>query len=497
MLDDKALEMIDCVLESYIANKSTNAKFNPFVNDLFFVARLLSARSEPLHQKFETLVSELDKYARSKQPKSFEARQALTNLGMNENYRQGIVSLIIDRNDEYGNFVIDELVKLGVDAANDLLLSKIKTGRLEEGFDILSLRHSKSARVKEELIHRMMVAKEPYFFVSTLTLMGAKEAAPEMLACLDRTRPWHSHTIAKQIAHCGPQAESLLIEYLKNPKNKRRGAAVAALADTKNREALPLILNYILDVKMPMRNPRYNVARRLNIARHIDYVSDPKDIARLIYVLRDKQSYARHIAAIVLGNGHCIKAIPYLLDYVKDGPFPHFAIEALGNIGDENTIETLYNFGSDVKKPYYWMGILALGDIKSRKSVDYLVRIMRDKSNDCRYMAAKALGELGFTDCLGYLVEYIEKPNLQRDEIAREVAKLGKEKVIPLLYKYLLSTRGGELVIEDIGEIGGKQAVIYLNKLKQQSTDNRFRLSRIETAIAEAMTKSRPKYYKS
>ncbi len=200
----------------------------------------------------------------------------------------------------------------------------------------------------------------------------------------------------------GSETEKL-IEALKSNKGSTRVAAMMALGEMRENDAVDPILR-ILNRDYPLAKASAAIA--------LGKIGDERAVETLKKEMKDGDGeYVRSSSAIALGKIGDENSVPYLIDRLRDQKIRvrSSAILALGEIGNETTVKPLIeiletgkdsagqnknsmNANTDVRKS----AILALGEIGSTDATEILTSILTDKEEalEVRTAAAAALGNI-------------------------------------------------------------------------------------------------------
>ncbi len=156
---------------------------------------------------------------------------------------------------------------------------------------------------------------------------------------------------------------------------------------------------------------------------------------RLIANLKDKDWFVRRDAAEALGKLGDKQSVEPLIACLKDGnnAVRFNAAEALGKLGDKRAVEPLTAcLQADAVDRSF--AAEALGNLGDRRAVAPLIACLQDKGVD-RSFAAEALGKLGDKSAVAPLIACLkDKDERVRRKAAESLGKLGdKQAVAPLI----------------------------------------------------------------
>ena len=232
-------------------------------------------------------------------------------------------------------------------------------------------------------------------------------------------------------------------------------------------------------------------ARRV-AAEALGKIGDPRAVPALIQALKDGEKGVRQVAAEALGNIGDPRVVPALIHALADEDWGvcRKAAEALGNIGDPavpaliqaladedwhvrwGAAEALGNIG-DPAVPALIHALAdedwgvrrkaaeALGKIRDPRAVPALIQALKDKDRDVRRGAAEALGKIGDPRAVPVLVQALREDWHVGWVAAEALGKIGDPRAVPALIQALKEGDGGvrRWAAEALGKIGDPHAV--------------------------------------
>lgn len=142
------------------------------------------------------------------------------------------------------------------------------------------------------------------------------------------------------------------------------------------------------------------------------------DVGTLIELLKSKYQLDREKAADYLGEIGDPRAVPALIEALKDPAISWIAAESLGKLGDPRAVPPLIAaLGSDEK----WLrrnAATALGRIGDPAAAGPLTTLLSDGKDNVRQAAASALGMIGIKESVASLQILAKDP----DENVRQAA---------------------------------------------------------------------------
>jgi len=147
-------------------------------------------------------------------------------------------------------------------------------------------------------------------------------------------------------------------------------------------------------------------------------------------------------AAVAALQGMGEEALGYIIEALSD---PHYSVriaaaEALGEIGDPDSVEALVQALGDAREDVRIAVISALGRIGDRRAVGPLIHLFRDRYHGVRVAAADAVAEFG-RGALRELEEALTDPlPVVRVTAAKAVGLIGATESIPVLITHIGDT---------------------------------------------------------
>lgn len=206
----------------------------------------------------------------------------------------------------------------------------------------------------------------------------------------------------------GKPATRLLIEAAQSKDSLQRWGAVAALGETGEPRALPVLLRALKDED---ENVRAVAAASLGKLRYA------RAAPQLVQALADKSERVQAHAEWALENiGE--RAIPAILEGAKRTATRLRAFRLLGRLKAREAVSTLIEGLKDRKPEIRSVAAWALGEIGDKAAIPALQKLLGDKEPEVRREAVVALGKLGAKDVLqAHLTE-------EKNPIVRTAAQL-------------------------------------------------------------------------
>ncbi len=122
----------------------------------------------------------------------------------------------------------------------------------------------------------------------------------------------------------------------------------------------------------------------------------------LMKALSDKNANVRASAAKSLGMLGIKEAVPHLVKLLEDDEWVAFgAVEALGNIADEEAVHAITSLLDGPSLALRIMAIEALGDISSPLATNSLFKTLEKVDDEEKMLVAKSLVRIGITNTVG------------------------------------------------------------------------------------------------
>lgn len=180
-----------------------------------------------------------------------------------------------------------------------------------------------------------------------------------------------------------------------------------------------------------------NVFARMEAARALGDLGDPKAIDPLVDALKDRYRPVRDFAAEALGKlGGDPRGVEVFLEYVKDSKSMarEEGATALGKIGDRSAAEALIALLNDESFFVRQSAMISLGKIGDMRATEPLIPLLKDEDKDIRESASSALGSLGDVRAVEPLIQTLkdESPRV-RYHAADSLGKLGDARAVEAL----------------------------------------------------------------
>jgi HEAT repeat protein len=232
----------------------------------------------------------------------------------------------------------------------------------------------------------------------------------------------------------GNETEKLL-EALKSESGFVRVAAAMALGQKKEKAAT--------DPLLKMLTQDYPLAKH-SAAMALGEIGDERAVDTLMTELKNNEKdYIRSSTAVALGKMEAGKAIPYLIERLRDtkATVRSNAALILGKMGDESAVEPLIevlasgkeaegrridtlNTYADVRKSV----VLALGGIGGNEATQALTGVLMDDGEmlEVRVAATSALGNIGSPEAVDTLKTVFDNQSINTDIRNGALLALGK-----------------------------------------------------------------------
>jgi len=221
------------------------------------------------------------------------------------------------------------------------------------------------------------------------------------------------------------------------------------------------------------QDPNYLVRYKAALALH--NIDHPQAEEALINVMKDpEQNYLKDVLK-ALAKRKSRAAVPTLIN-ILDNPrasqqMKHFAVNALGMIGDPAAVDVLLKATKEPNELIRAGETMALGSIeygqeqgRRDRAVDVLGVLLTDGSDEVQFWAAKSLGEIGSAKAVPKLTEHLKNAeNFVYQKIVVSLSQIADTKSIdPLIgvleEKRIISTWTLSAAAEGLLKIGGAKA---------------------------------------
>lgn len=138
------------------------------------------------------------------------------------------------------------------------------------------------------------------------------------------------------------------------------------------------------------------------------------------------------------------------------------AWRALKEIGDERSVEAVFQMLSDSDEGFRCSGVIALGELGGTRAIGAIINILDDQDYMVRREAAKALFNIGGEKAIKPLINLLsDSDGYLRSQVAGMLGKIrDSQAVIPLIKMLRTSDRyERECVAKALGEIGDARAI--------------------------------------
>ncbi|MCS7193108.1 MAG: HEAT repeat domain-containing protein [Armatimonadetes bacterium] len=201
----------------------------------------------------------------------------------------------------------------------------------------------------------------------------------------------------------GKPATNFLIKAAQSKESLQRWGAVAALGETGDPKAVPILLKALKDED---ENVRAVAAASLGKLRYAEAAPE------LVLVLADKSERVQAHAEWALENIGG-KAISAIMESAKKPTTKLRAFRLLGRLKAKEAVPILIEGLNDRKPKIRSMAAWALGEIGDRKAIPALERAINDKVDEVRRESAIALGKLGAKEILRARLSEEKSPIVQ------------------------------------------------------------------------------------
>jgi HEAT repeat protein len=333
--------------------------------------------------------------------------------------------------------------------------------------------------------------------------LGA-EAVPALVEALQTKDlsllPLYQHLLARL-----PSASPTLIKLLSTAHPLIRGRIAETFGISKDRSAIPALLDALQGEYFTVRSRAAIALGRMGETKAIEslltllkdhedevriaaclalgFFKDPSTFDEITTVLLDDPKIeVRQAAAMALGNTQHPKAVPYLMEALRD-PFWWYerevqagdlfsAIEKMGAMAVEPLIEALKDNEGAVRK----YAALVLGRIGDARAVEPLGMALYDLHHDVGKTSAEALVHFGVAS-FETLVEALDHPEMWIRIHSVDVLPKIKEPRVGLVLLEMLKDPEREVrkhVIQAMGELKDPRTLVTLQEIMNNRADREF-----------------------
>ncbi|MCP4348579.1 MAG: HEAT repeat domain-containing protein, partial [Desulfobacterales bacterium] len=207
----------------------------------------------------------------------------------------------------------------------------------------------------------------------------------------------------------GQDAVQPLTEALKDKDESVRRSAAKALGYIGNPEAVQPLIEALKDKDAFVR-------REAVIS--LGSIGSPSAFQQLILTLNDEYRDIRLSVVQALGKTGCSDAVKPLANILKnditDDDMRTFAVEALGNIDDQEALQSLIEALKDINPSVRGKAAEALGKTGDSIAVQPLIEALKDTNSSVRRKAAEALGKTGDSIAVQPLIENYKTTDFSR-----------------------------------------------------------------------------------
>lgn len=221
---------------------------------------------------------------------------------------------------------------------------------------------------------------------STLVEMGAK-AVPRLLGKLDTQSAREKWTLIRVFGKIGEPAVEPLIDSLESRDKEVTKLTIRILGDIKdNRSVRPLTALLVRD--------DYNI--RSHCCESLGKLADTTAFNDVSLRMKDSVEVVRKSAAVALGKMKDERAIPHLVHGMSDPHFSvrMTSANSLVQIG-EPSVKSLLFLLDHADEATMNLAIESLGKLKSEEAVAPLLKKLKADGWSTRAFAVEALGEIG------------------------------------------------------------------------------------------------------
>lgn len=317
---------------------------------------------------------------------------------------------------------IETLGKIGTDGISEPLLKYFPVATKDEKREIIKAltrigQIPKDDSVKEEIISILHEGdwEEKVLALKGVKLLNINESVPliiEIAGALDPSCFDYDEKIAiLQDALLHIDSEDELIGLLDRDRLKYRAKAFAinTLGKMRSKKAVPVLLNYLKDVKRDIR---------IASAKALGDIADKSAVSHLLdRSIEDPEVNVRKAAIEALGMIRAKEAFEPLLTLLEREVYPDVLeaiVTSLIEIDQDRFLSNLHSYKNSVKQ--------VLANITY--SIDIIEMLLTCESVDVRKSALMALGRLGTDEAINRILEYINSDDKEIKKTA--ISALGE-----------------------------------------------------------------------
>ncbi|MFX1295839.1 MAG: HEAT repeat domain-containing protein [Promethearchaeota archaeon] len=362
-------------------------------------------------------------------------------------------------------YIIEALGKLGDLKSVEILIEQLKLKRRDYWIIIEALGRLGDQRAVEPILS-CLDNNTPWWLkriiVRVLGKLRDTRAVKPLITLLkedEDIRPWIIDTLCK----LSPPPTEFLIECLKYPISEVRENVAWALGQIGDKMAIMPLIQCLGD------SSPFVITRTTESLSKLGAI---EAINRLIAFLRvDDDNWAYKFSRVFLGfSPDDLKNVPNTEDTVV------MIMKALGDLGDKNTINFLYNYlwvESDIVR---FIVEEAIYKLKDSNIIERLIEQLEESDTWIRLVAAEALGKLKDRKAVGPLLQILKDQDKQvRKKVVIALGKIGDPKAIdPLIACFQINNYSAWREITwALGELGNMTIDPLINCLKDKN--NRVR----------------------
>jgi HEAT repeat protein len=317
-------------------------------------------------------------------------------------------------------------------------------------------------------------------------------------------QPQVQKTVVQALVSHGKQVTELLIEQLLAPEIETRRAAVIALGQIGDAQAVPVLLERLdadPDLLIPIADALAQIGDHrafgslLNLAGHpnavvrqavvaaLNSLGHPQMLPYVMERLQDRDPNVRESAVKIAGYFAFSECIPLLLDCCRDSyeQVRRAAIELIPYLENESVLSVLVEALQTDTPKVRAAATRALGQVDRAFALPYLLTTLQDSDAWVRYYGARSLGIHGCLEALDPLTELAQSDPAHPVRIAA-VEALGRigglralNTLIPLAEKGAGSSDLTRAALMALGEIAHPSALPpLLTALRSSDPDRRI-----------------------
>jgi HEAT repeat protein len=277
----------------------------------------------------------------------------------------------------------------------------------------------------------LQAGADPKDVVRALSLLGAKEAIPEIVRFLGHSNPRaREAAIDALVRRNAREAAADVLKLADDVDRQVRGRAIWTLGDWEARDAAPKL-------RALLRSAPPDSELRRCLAYALGRLGGREAIPELLRTLEDRAPDVRGMAVDSLARLGAAEAVPPLLPLLSDRE-PSVrgrALQALATLKGPGTIPPVRRLLSDPVKSNRWLAAQALAELGAKEAIPDMIPLLRDDDVTLVGRVLEALKKLGAREAAPEIVKVFRRNLFGTREaaLAALVALEAKSELLDLL----------------------------------------------------------------